>query len=379
VNKIALKMLLGDSAKYLGLIFGITFATLLMSQQISIFIGLMGRTANQITDITEADVWVMDPKVQYIDQIKSLPDRDLMRVRSVEGVKWAVPLFKGMGIVRTFDGIMQQVTVIGVDDATLIGQPPEMVFGNWVDLKQPDSMIIDRDGFKFIWPDEPLTIGKTVEINDKRIVIVGICEASPPFITNPIVFTRYSIAKQISPGERNQMSFILAKAQDGITPEQVAEDIQSATGLQALTKTSFQWNSIRYYLQRTGIPINFGITVILGFIIGAAVAGQTFYLFVIENVRQFGALKAIGVTNSQILRMVLLQATVVGTIGFNLGIGLCALFFFLTKNDPALRGFVLHWQVASGAALAVIVIVLLASIFSIRRVFIIDPAIVFRG
>lgn len=379
MNKIALKMLLGDTAKYLGLIFGITFATLLMSQQVSIFIGLMGRTANQISDITEADVWVMDPKVQYIDQIKPLPDRDLMRVRSVEGVKWAVPLFKGMGVVRTFDGIMQQVNVIGVDDATLIGQPPKMIYGAWEDLKQPNSMIIDQDGFKFIWPDEPLSTGKTIEINDKRIVIVGICEASPPFVTNPIVYTRYSIAKQISPGERNQMSFILAKTQSGISAAQMATDIQAATGLQALTKKAFEWSSIKYYLQRTGIPVNFGITVLLGFIIGAAVAGQTFYLFVIENVRQFGALKAMGVTNSQILRMVLLQAAVVGTIGFGIGIGLCALFFSLTNNTPALRGFMLHWQVVSGSALAVIIIVFLASLFSIRRVFFIDPAIVFRS
>ena len=97
---IALRMLLGDRAKYLGLVFGISFATLLMSQQVSIFIGLMARTASQIIDVREADIWVMDPRVQYIDEIKPLPDKQLPRVRGVPGVEWAVPFFKGLGVVR---------------------------------------------------------------------------------------------------------------------------------------------------------------------------------------------------------------------------------------------------------------------------------------
>ncbi len=67
MRHIAIKMLVGDRARYLGLVFGIMFATLLMSQQVSIFIGLMARTASQINDLREVDVMVMDPQVRYID------------------------------------------------------------------------------------------------------------------------------------------------------------------------------------------------------------------------------------------------------------------------------------------------------------------------
>jgi putative ABC transport system permease protein len=125
--------------------------------------------------------------------------------------------------------------------------------------------------------------------------------------------------------------------------------------------------------------VNFGITVALGFIVGAAVAAQTFYIFILENLRQFGALKAIGVTDAQILRMVILQAVVVGALGYGLGIGLCAIFFEATADVTALRGFVLHWQVMAGTAAAVLAIMVLSSIASIRRVFVLDPAVVFRG
>ena len=135
MGSIAIKMLVGDKAKYLGLVFGILCATFLMAQQVSLFVGLMARTAGQIRDVTEADVWVMDPLVRYFEEIKALPSRDLGRVRSVPGVAWAVPFFKGMAVVRASGSVMQQVVMLGVDDTSLIGQPRKMLAGKWTDLK----------------------------------------------------------------------------------------------------------------------------------------------------------------------------------------------------------------------------------------------------
>lgn len=379
MGTIALRMLWGDRAKYLGLVLAITFATLMMSQQVSIFISLMARTASQVADVREADVWVMDPQVTYIDEIKPLPDVALQRVRGVSGVEWAVPLFKGLGVVRAPGGIMQQVILVGVDDASLTGRPPRMLHGRWTDLKQPDALIMDRAGWEYTWPGEDFEPGRVVEINDRRAVIVGLADASPPFVTFPVVFTRYTEAIKYSPSERNRMSFILAKSESKPGSAAVAQRIQSQTGLQALTAHDFEWRAISHYLKRTGIPINFGITVLLGFIVGAAVAGQTFYIFVLENLRQFGALKAIGVDNRKILGMVLLQAAVIASIGFGLGIGGAAVFFESTNSLTHLRGFVLHWQVIAGTAAAVLVIMVLASFASIRKVMVLDPAIVFRG
>jgi putative ABC transport system permease protein len=79
-------MLIGDRGKYLGIIMGLTFASLLITQQSSIFTGLMTRTYGAITDLAQPDIWVMDPKVQFIDDIKPLQDTELFRIRSVPGV-----------------------------------------------------------------------------------------------------------------------------------------------------------------------------------------------------------------------------------------------------------------------------------------------------
>lgn len=377
--KIAIKMLIGDRAKYLGLIFGVTFATLLMAQQVSIFIGLMSRTASAIFSVSEADIWVMDKRVRYIEEVEPMRDIELTNVRSVKGVKWAVPFYKGLATIRMPDGLTQQVQLIGVDDLSLVGICPQEVMGKRTVIKKPQNAMMDKNGYLFTWPNQPLKLGKEIELNDNRLIVNAICEVMPTFFTFPIMYVSYNTALEITPPIRNKMPFILVKAKEGQSIEELKLLIQEKTGLQALTRIEFAWRSIRYILERTGIPINFGITVFLGILIGGAITAQTFYIFVIENLRQFAALKAIGVTNRQVLGMVLTQAFVVGTTGYALGISLTALFFSVTANVPALKGFVLHWQVIAGTSIIIGIIILVSILFSLRKVFTLDPAIVFRG
>jgi putative ABC transport system permease protein len=287
---VALRMLLGDRAKYFGLVFGIAFATMLMGQQTSIFCGLMLRTASQITDVGGVGIWVMDPELQNVDEVRPLTEGDLYRVRGVPGVAWAVRLHKSLARVRVEEGRYRTAVLLGLDDATLVGAPAEMVWGSLADLRGPDAVVIDEAGYSYLWPGETPRPGRLLEMNDHRAVVVGTCKASPPFQTFPVVYTRFSQAARFVPRERNVVSFLLAGPEPGTSAAEVCGRIRERTGLQALTPDQFRWKTIGYYLRSTGIPVNFGITVSLGFIVGAVVAGQTFYLFVLENLRHFGAL-----------------------------------------------------------------------------------------
>jgi len=152
MNFIALKMLVGDRAKYLGIVMGLTFASLLLTQQSGIFVGLMSRTFGFLTDASLPDIWVMDEKVQFVDDVKPLQDTELHRVRGVQGVEWAVPLYKGLLRARLDNGNFQSCTVIGLDDATLIGGPPIMVERTLADLRQSDGVIVDEVAQPTNWP-----------------------------------------------------------------------------------------------------------------------------------------------------------------------------------------------------------------------------------
>jgi putative ABC transport system permease protein len=375
---IAWKMLVGNRVKYLGIVFGVVFAALLIAQQASIFCGLMSLTINQIRDVEGPGIWVMDKGVQYVDDIKPLADTELFRVKGVPGVEWAVRFYKGIARARLEEGTYEQMILLGLDDATLVGAPRQLFMGSIADLRKPDAVIIDDAGYRRIWPDEPFRIGRTFEMNDRRAVVVGLAKAGRTFTSFPIVYTRYSQAVLFAPPERRVLSFVLAEAAPGVTPEEVCRRIEERTGLQAVTRTQFLWKTIIYYMRKTGIPINFGITVLLGFFVGTAIAGQTFYLFTVENIRQYGALKAMGASNWTILTMVLAQGLQVGLVGYGLGVGLAAVFGWWVRGASRLA-FFMPWEVLAITGAAVFVIVLVASLISVRKVLVVEPAIVFRG
>ena len=392
MNFVALKMLMGDRPKYLGIIAGLTFAALLITQQSSIFIGLMFRTFGFVTDTGYADIWVMDNKVQFIDDLKPMQDTVLLRVRGVEGVQWAMPLYKGLIRARLANGTFQTCNVVGLDDATLVGGPPEMVEGRLDDLRQAEGVIVDIVGatgkLAHIPVDEqghaipgatpePLKIGDTLELNDKRAVVVGFCRVSRTFQSQPVVYTTYSRATLFAPRERKLLSFVLVKAAPGEDVKQLCRRISSETGLAAYTGPEFSKMTYLYFMKYTGIPINFGIAVALGFLVGTAIAGQTFYNFALDNLKYFGALKAMGTSNFQLLRMILLQALIVGLIGYGLGVGGASLFGLLAgKTELAFR-LLPQTLIATGVALTVIC--LLSATLALWKVIRLEPAIVFKG
>lgn len=380
MNWLAWKMLTGDRAKYFGIVFGVAFGSLLIAQQSSIFVGLMRRTSSQILDVTEADVWVMDQRQQNVDEIRPMPDNRLYQVRGVEGVAWAVRLYKGLVRIRTDDGQFRQAILVGVDDSTFVGAPRQMKQGEHADLRRPDGIVVDEAGYRVLFPGQPVELGRTLDMNDRRAVVVGICDVTPPFQTFPVIYTRYSQATQFIPRERNTLSFILAKAEPGVDKDELSARIRHQTSLQAMSWDDFFWFNIRYYLENTGIPVNFGITVTLGFIVGAAIAGQTFYLFTLENLKQFGSLKAMGVDNFRLVGMILFQALAVGLMGFGIGIGMAAGFFEMMEisGQADLRGMFVPWQVIAMTAAAVGMIVVVASLLSLRRVLVLEPAVVFK-
>lgn len=376
---LALRMLMGDRTKYLGLIFGVAFATLLMTQQVSVFMGIMQRTANQVLDVRDAPIWVMDRRVRFIDEVPSLPSRDLFRIRGISGVDWAVPLFKGQVQARLDDGEYRNLIILGLDDRTLVGAPEKMLMGKLADLRQPDAVVVDKAGHEYMWPGQPIEIGREFMINNRRLVLVGVCQALAPFTTMPVLYTRLSTSANLFPSEPRVTSFVMVQPKPGEAIDALCQRIEEQTGLMALTRDEFFWKTINYFLGSTGIPVNFGITILLGFIVGAAVTGQTFYLFTVENLRQFGAVKAMGATNGKIVRMILLQGIVIGAIGFGIGIGLSAIFFISTSRLTHLAGIHLTWVSVVGTGIAIFVIILVTALVSIRKVLVLEPAIVFRG
>jgi putative ABC transport system permease protein len=375
---IALRMLTGDRQKFMGLIFGIAFSSLLIAQQLTIFVNLIDRGASAAFNVATAHLWVMDPASRTADVSYPMPSTALDKVRSVPGVLWATPYLQSPASVRTKEGDLEGVTVIGVDNSSLIGLPERMKTGDKAKLFEPDTIFIDDVGASRLFAEGVDPIGQVLELNDRRAVIRGVVDATPSFTSQVILYTRYANALSYVPGTRNRLSFVLVRGNEGQDIQALSKTITKQTGLKARTRDEFAGDGRNFIIENTGIPINFGITVALGVVVGIAIVGLTLSLFIRDNIKQFGALKAIGVTNAKIRLMVAAQAGFVGLVGYAFGILTAVLFISLNESNPQFKNFYTPWQIPIMTAGITALMLLITGFLALRTVLKTEPASVFR-
>jgi len=393
---IALKMLMGDRAKYTGLLVGIAFTAFLVTFAASYFAGFMTLGFSLISENTAADVWIMDPAVDSVEQTINMPDYVLDRVRNVDGVRYATPLTLGKTDARFPNGRFQTFEVIGVDNATLAGAPFLKDGTTPTVLHAPDAVIIDAGGTSGKletpilkadqWPADgvhlnvatrELMTGDELLANDKRIKIVGLSETLHRFPPRPLIYTTYSNAARILPQERHLLTFILVTKQPGITARELAQRIQKHTGLRARSSEDFKADTVRWYLVNSEDVGDMGAMIILAMSVGFGVTGVMLYMFTYENIRQYAVLKAMGATPQTLLLMILVQAGICALIGTGLGLGVCGIVGeVMTRIGFPFR---MMWFTPLIGTVGVLIVSLTAAAISVRPVLKLAPGVVFAG
>jgi putative ABC transport system permease protein len=375
IFKLAYKLLVNDRAKFVTLLVGISFSVLLMIMMLSMFAGVLNRASATVINIG-AKIWVMDPAVNTVANTIGLPDYTLDAVRSMQGVKYAVPLFSGGALVKLENGIYQPVTVIGLDDTSLFGRP-EMSDGHIEDIYAENSFIVVRDS-EFAKLGNP-TKGTTFELNDHRGVIVGTAQVTTSSLFGiPTLYTTYYRAIQYIPNPRFTISYVL------VEPKRI-EDIPliqqqvERLGYLALTREQFEQRISDFYKYQTGLGINLLLMTSISFIVGLSISGQTFYTFILENLDKFGALKAIGTSSRVLVLMILFQATFTALTGYGLGIGFSTLAMTLAKLRLPDYAAMLTYRNLLMALGMVLLIASFSSYVGVRRVLRIEPFDIFRG
>jgi putative ABC transport system permease protein len=375
IFKIALKLLINDRAKFAGLIVGISFAMFLIVQLTSIFSGVLHKASSNVINIG-ARIWVMDPSVNSPLTAIPMPAYVLDAVRSMNGVKYAVPLYSGTGLVRLKSGDYQPTSIVGLDDATLVGRP-DLIEGKIDDIYGADAFIVVKDT-EYSKLGNP-TIGTTFEVNDHRGVIVGIARVATSGLYGiPTLYTTYNRALQYLPNTRFTIAYILVEPKSEADIPEIKNQV-AKIGYLGLTNREFQKKIADYFTYQTSGGTNTLIMTVIGFLVGLSISGQTFYTFVLENIDKFGALKAIGARNSKLVHMILFQASFASFIGYGLGVGLSSLLIAMAKVYlPDYTANMGYWNLGL-AFLLVLVIAGVSSLMAVRKVIRVQPFDIFRG
>lgn len=373
--KLAFKLLVNDKGKYAALLVGIMFAVFLMVQMTSIFSGILTKSSSTVINLG-AQVWVMDPAVNNVANSIPMPDYVLDAVRSINGVKFAVPLYSGGALVKLRSGVFQSVTVLGLDDNSLFGRP-ELIAGKIEDIYAENAFIAVHDAELRKLGD--IQLGTDFELNDHRGVIVGIAKVTASGLFGiPTLYTTYSRAIQYIPSTRFTISYILVEPKNDDTVFHIKQQVKRL-GYEALTKEEFMQKISNYYKFQTGLGTNIFIMTIVSFLVGLSISGQTFYTFILENLEKFGALKAIGAKGRELVYMILFQATFTALVGYGLGVGLCTLIITVAKLKVPDYSANITYTTLAFAFVMVLIIAAISSYIGIRKVLKIEPFDIFRG
>lgn len=373
---LAYRLLVSDRGKYTALLVGTTFSVFLIVQMTSSFAGILIKASATVINIG-ASVWVMDPAAtNTVFGSIPMPDYVLDAVRSINGVKYAVPLYVGSAMLKLNDGTYQPVTVIGLDDTSLVGRP-KLLQGNIDDIFAENGFIAVRDE-EFPKLENP-KIGSEFELNDYRVRIVGIATVpTGALFGTPTLYTTYYRAIQYVPSMRFTISYILVEPKTNSDIPYIKQEV-ARLGYLAMTNREFRDGISNYLKYKTSIGTNTLLMTVISFIVGLSISGQTFYTFIIENLEHFGALKAMGAKGRELVYVIVFQAGFTALVGYGLGVGLSTLLITAAKlRLPEYSSRVTYGNL--GLALILVVIIATVSGYAgVRRVLKIEPFDIFRG
>ncbi|MBI3402271.1 MAG: FtsX-like permease family protein [Acidobacteria bacterium] len=369
---LALRMLFDAPFKSLGTLVGVVVSVFLMSQQSSLLVGILGRVTSFVNS-SGVDIWIASVATESTDATDTVPASKVGAAASTPGVAWAAPVVQGLGRVTRPDGVREYVKVLGVEPPRYAGLPRSLAPGTSPSLLRASGRLFlnwnDRKTFASAEP------GDRVEIDGKASVVAGFFQGMDPHSPYYYVYANIDDARALTDFPLDRVTYVAV----GVAPGHRVRDVKAnleARIPEVLVRTRDELSAMeeRYFLVRTPVGVLFGLGTIVAAVIGAAIVAVTLYSTAVDRARDYGTLKAIGARQKDILQLLLVQAWIFCAVGYVLGMAA----FFITKYHLPELHLVSPPQMIVGVAAAAFASCTLASLLAIRRVLLLDPAIVFR-
>jgi putative ABC transport system permease protein len=372
--RVGLRMAFHDRMKFTAALVGVVFAVLLSNQQAATFLAIVNRNVMVVDANPDVDIWITPPHTEILQPGKLLSQAPLDEARGMPGVAWAEPILIGGVTISRPEGGSEQAVLIGTRGPVYRGGPFNMVAGSRDALSEPDAMIFeDSDREKF----GGLNLGSVREVNGRRIKVVGFTWGLVPFGPSSYAFADFDLARQLMHTDADQSSVILVGLEPGADRVKVARELQKRMGTeQVSTREEFRAVLVDYMLTKTPIGVVLGSSTVIGLLVGFVMVALTMFSAVLDNIREFGTLKALGATTLDLVALLWVQAVVYAVIGAALGSVLVSRVAVATRSAQIAMQLPPALLLATGGIAVVMCVV--ASSVAVLRVRAIEPAMVFR-
>jgi putative ABC transport system permease protein len=370
--RVGWRMMFHDKLKLVGTLLGVVFAVVLSNQQAGTFLGLLQKNTMYV-DNAGADLWITPLDAPQVQPGRFLTDSELMQARAAPGVAWAEPIIYAGAQISVPGGSNQQISLIGTRAPHFRGGPWNVVSGEREALARPDTMLFEdseRENFG------NLNLGSVREVNGRQVRVGGFTWGLIPF-GPAFAFAEYDLARMLIGLPADQASFVLVGVAPGADIEAVkAELARRLPEAQVITRQEFSRSTVRYILTKTAIGITFGTSTLFGLIVGFVIVSLSMFSAVVDNIREFGTLKAIGATTSDLARVLFVQSVTYALMGSLVGLAI------VSRMAEGIRSAKLAMQtppqLMGGTVALMVVLCVMASSLALLRLRRVEPAMVFR-
>ncbi|CAG0976738.1 partial putative ABC transporter permease, partial [Anaerolineae bacterium] len=282
---VAIRILLYDKIRSLITLLGVVFAVGLIFAQVGIYLGLM-ETSSVIIDHTEGDIWVTSKNNKNFDFSQPFPENIYFQVLNEEGISLAEKLIVTWGLIKKKEGGTEQIEIVGFNPDTGIGGPWEMKEGDSRKVKNGNFFIVDESATKRLGD---IALNEYRDIQWRRLQLVGISKGVKSFTTAPMIFISYELAQSLVQyiGQDNTV-FVVAMVAPGYEVKSVVSKLKERIkGVDVYSKEEFSRKTRLYWTIETGVGFSFMLTILISFLIGMLIVGQTIYNSTMEHIKEF--------------------------------------------------------------------------------------------
>ncbi|HMD01855.1 MAG TPA: FtsX-like permease family protein [Candidatus Baltobacteraceae bacterium] len=389
--RLARRHLFEDVPRLLASLGGIVFAVTLVMVQSGIFNGFVRSTSLLIED-SRADIWLAAREMSYLEVTLPLPYRWLAKARTIEGVASSEPLAIRSVIWKSPSGELDYGRAIGFDpDGSLLALR-ERLSGNASDLRRPYTFAADASQLDALGISG---VGGRGTIRGRPARLVALTHGTQPIISPTFFYSSLGNAAAWSPLTLSELeriplsapsfdpdgplSYVLIRAAPGADLTRLRSALEAAfPRTRALPRREMMEITRNYWIKRTNLGFILALGALLGLFVGAVVVAQILYTSVNEHQREYGTLKALGISDRMLYASIVWQAVAMAVLGYVPGLALSAIVAALAQ---ARRGVSI--SITPLGALGVFGLTLAmctgAALFAVQRVTRVDPAIVFKA
>jgi putative ABC transport system permease protein len=372
MSQVGLRMLFHDKVKLLGPLFGVVFAVVLADQQAGTFLGVVYKNA-MFVERSDADLWMVPLGVEQFGPGRDMSTSNVTTAMATRGVADAAPVIVQTLTIQFPDGGGDSVTLIGARYPYDLGGPWSIARGSTAALTRPNTVLFD-DGDRAALGG--LNYGSVREVKGRRITVGGFTWGLIPFGPS-YAFGDYDLVREVTGVEHDRANFVLVKARPGQDVDAIKRDLAArADNAVVLTRREFSRLCMRHLLVKTAIGVTFGTSTMFGLVVGFVIVALSMFSSVVDNLREFGTLKAVGSTNADLMILMFAQAVAVAVLGSVIGLGLVTQIAVWIRT-PRLAVLLPPWLLG-GSAVLMVLLCIAASSLALQRIRKLEPAMVFR-